>query len=36
MALLRLDRIAGELAVEGRPVHVERPAWLAERLGEEA
>jgi folate-binding protein YgfZ len=30
MALLRLDRIAGELRVEGRPVRVERPVWLAE------
>ena len=30
MALLRLDRIAGALTVDGRPVRVERPAWLAE------
>jgi folate-binding Fe-S cluster repair protein YgfZ len=36
MALLRLDRIGGELAVDGRPVRVERPAWLAAALGEEA
>jgi hypothetical protein len=29
MALLRLDRIEGaELAVDGRPVRVERPGWL--------
>jgi folate-binding protein YgfZ len=35
MALLRLDRIAGELAVEGRSVQVERPAWIVEALGEE-
>ena len=34
MALLRLDRIGGELAVEGRTVRAERPAWLAEALGE--
>jgi folate-binding protein YgfZ len=32
IALLRLDRIAGELTVEGRPVQVERPAWLAESV----
>jgi len=31
MALLRLDRIeSAELTVEGRPVRVERPAWLGE------
>lgn len=30
MALLRLDRIEGAaLSVEGRPVQVERPAWMA-------
>lgn len=30
MALLRLDRIEGaELTAEGRPVRVDRPAWLA-------
>jgi folate-binding protein YgfZ len=29
IALLRLDRIAGALTVEGRPVRVERPAWLS-------
>jgi folate-binding protein YgfZ len=34
IALLRLDRIGGELAADGRPVRVERPAWLAEALGE--
>jgi folate-binding protein YgfZ len=34
IALLRLDRIAGELTVEDRPVRVERPAWIAEALGE--
>ncbi|HEX5378124.1 MAG TPA: folate-binding protein YgfZ [Phenylobacterium sp.] len=28
MALLRLDRIGGELTAEGRPVRVERPAWM--------
>lgn len=27
MALLRLDRIAGPLTADGRPVRVERPAW---------
>lgn len=37
MALVRLDRIAGaELTVDGRPVRVERPAWILEALGEEA
>jgi len=37
MAQVRLDRIAGaSLTVEGRPVRVERPAWFAEALGEEA
>lgn len=31
MALLRLDRIEGaELTVDGRPVRVERPAWIAD------
>jgi folate-binding protein YgfZ len=29
MALLRLDRIGGELTIEGRPIRVERPAWLS-------
>jgi folate-binding protein YgfZ len=28
MALVRLDRIAGPLTVEGRPVTVDRPAWM--------
>jgi folate-binding protein YgfZ len=32
MALLRLDRIAGALSVDGRPVTVERPAWMAAAL----
>jgi folate-binding protein YgfZ len=36
MALLRLDRIAGELTVDGWPVQVERPAWIVEALGEAA
>ena len=36
MALLRLDRIAGALTVDGRPVRVERPAWIVEALGEVA
>ena len=37
MAAVRLDRIArAELAVDGRPVRVERPAWFVEALGEEA
>lgn len=36
MALLRLDRLDGELTVDGRPVRVERPAWIAEALGEAA
>ncbi len=30
MALLRLDRIGGALAVDGRAVRVERPDWLPE------
>lgn len=34
MALLRLDRIGGALTVDGRPVRVERPAWIVEALGE--
>lgn len=29
MALLRLDRIDGDLTAEGRPVRVRRPDWLA-------
>ncbi|HKR87558.1 MAG TPA: folate-binding protein YgfZ [Phenylobacterium sp.] len=36
MALLRLDRIGGELTVDGKPVRVERPGWMAEALGEDA
>jgi len=33
MALLRLDRVTGaDLAVEGRPVHVEIPAWMQNPL----
>jgi hypothetical protein len=37
MAQVRLDRISGaSLTVQGRPVHVERPAWFSEGLGEEA
>ncbi len=28
MALLRLDRIDGPLTVDGRTVHVEKPAWM--------
>jgi len=34
MALLRLDRIGGELTVDGWPVRVERPDWIAQALGE--
>jgi folate-binding protein YgfZ len=34
MALLRLDRIGGELTVDGWPVQVERPDWIAAALGE--
>jgi hypothetical protein len=30
MAALRLDRIAGDLTVDGRPVRVDRPEWLPE------
>ncbi|CAN7567805.1 folate-binding protein YgfZ [Phenylobacterium sp. LjRoot225] len=36
MALLRLDRIAGELTVDGWPVSVERPDWMVEALGQGA
>jgi len=37
MALLRLDRIEGaSLTADGRPVTVERPAWLLAALGVEA
>jgi folate-binding protein YgfZ len=36
MALLRLDRIAGELTVDGWPVQVEPPGWIVEALGEAA
>jgi len=31
MALVRLDRIEGELTVDGRPVRVRKPAWFPER-----
>ena len=34
IALLRLDRIGGALEVDGRPVRVERPAWMAGALAE--
>jgi folate-binding protein YgfZ len=34
MALLRLDRIAGDLTVDGWPVWVERPEWILGALGE--
>jgi hypothetical protein len=37
MALLRLDRAEGQsLTVDGRPLTLERPAWLLEALGVEA
>jgi folate-binding protein YgfZ len=37
IALLRLDRAEGQsLTVDGRPVTIERPAWLLEALGVEA
>lgn len=36
MALVRLDRIAGELAVNGRPIRIEQPAWFSAALGENA
>jgi folate-binding protein YgfZ len=29
MALLRLDRLDGDLTVDGRPVRVRRPAWMS-------
>ena len=34
MALVRLDRISGGLIADGRPVGVERPAWMSAALGE--
>jgi folate-binding protein YgfZ len=36
IALLRLDRIAGDLTVDGRPARAERPEWIADALGEPA
>lgn len=36
MALVRLDRIDGDLAVDERPVRIERPSWIIESLGEHA
>jgi tRNA-modifying protein YgfZ len=37
IALMRLDRAEGQsLTVDGRPVRLERPAWLLEALGEAA
>lgn len=36
IALVRLDRIGGVLAVNGRPVRVERPGWFSAALGENA
>lgn len=33
IALMRLDRLDGDLTVEGRPVRVERPAWLPDLHG---
>lgn len=36
MALLRLDRIDGELTADGRAVRVERPAWFEAALGQDA
>ena len=34
IALLRLDRIAGDLEVDGRPVRVNRPGWMADALAD--
>jgi hypothetical protein len=28
IALMRLDRMDGDLTVEGRPVRVEKPDWI--------
>jgi folate-binding protein YgfZ len=36
MALVRLDRINGDLTVDERPVRIERPSWIIESLGEHA
>ena len=30
MALLRVDRVDGDLTVDGRPVRLHRPAWMGE------
>ena len=30
MALLRVDRIDGDLTVDGRPVRLRKPAWMGE------
>ena len=36
IGLMRLDRIEGPLTVDGRPVRVERPAWMLAALVEKA
>jgi folate-binding protein YgfZ len=35
IALLRLDRLEGQLLVEGRPVHVRWPEWMPEKASKE-
>lgn len=30
MALLRVDRLDGDLTVDGRPVRLRKPAWMGE------
>ena len=32
MALLRIDRLDGDLTVEGRPVRLRRPAWMGQEV----
>ena len=33
IALMRLDRLEGDLSVDGRPARVERPGWIPEFQG---
>jgi len=33
IVLMRLDRMDGDLTVEGRPVRVEKPGWIPDLQG---
>ncbi|MNL73527.1 hypothetical protein D3C87_1989990 [compost metagenome] len=33
IALMRLDRLKGDLSVDGRPVRVEKPDWVPDFKG---